>query len=49
MIPYGKQNINKEDINSVIEVMESNFLTQGPVTPIFEKELQSFCNAKLSV
>ena len=49
MIPYGKQNINKEDINSVIEVMESDFLTQGPVTPLFEKELQSFCNAKYAV
>ena len=49
MIPYGKQNINKEDINSVIEVMESDFLTQGPVTPLFEKKLQSFCNAKYAV
>lgn len=49
MIPYGKQNINKEDINSVIEVMRSDFLTQGPVTPLFENELQSFCNAKYAV
>ncbi len=49
MIPYGKQNINKEDINSVIEVMKSDFLTQGPVTPLFENELQSFCNAKYAV
>ena len=49
MIPYGKQNINKEDINSVIEVMESDFLTQGPVTPLFEEKLQSFCNAKYAI
>ena len=49
MIPYGRQNINKEDIESVIEVMESDFLTQGPVTPLFEKELESFCNAKYAV
>ena len=49
MIPYGKQNINKEDINSVIEVMKSDFLTQGPVTPLFENELQSFCKAKYAV
>ena len=29
--------------------MESDFLTQGPVTPLFEKELQSFCNAKYAM
>ena len=46
MIPYGKQNISKEDINSVVEVMESDYLTQGPVTPLFEKELELFCNAR---
>jgi len=49
MIPYGKQNINKEDINSVIKVMKSDFLTQGPITPLFESELQSFCKAKYAV
>ena len=46
MIPYGKQNIDEDDIKSVIEVMESDFLTQGPVTPIFEDELKKFCGAK---
>ena len=49
MIPYGKQNINKEDIDSIIDVMESDFLTQGPVTPLFEDELQSFCEVKYAV
>ena len=49
MIPYGKQNINQEDINSVIEVMNSDYLTQGPITPKFEKELSKYCGAKHSV
>jgi UDP-4-amino-4,6-dideoxy-N-acetyl-beta-L-altrosamine transaminase len=49
MIPYGKQNINKDDISSVIKVMESNYLTQGPTTPKFEKKLTKYCNAKYAV
>ena len=46
MIPYGKQNINQEDISSVIEVMQSDYLTQGPITPKFEKELSIYCGVK---
>tara|TARA_B100001093_G_C26788265_1_gene997714 strand:+ start:420 stop:1586 length:1167 start_codon:yes stop_codon:yes gene_type:complete len=49
MIPYGKQNINKDDINSVIEVMKSDYLTQGPLTPKFEKELVNYCKSKYAV
>ena len=49
MIPYGKQNINKEDIQSVVEVMKSDFLTQGPITPDFEKEIITYTGAKYSV
>ena len=41
MIPYGRQNINEEDINAVIEVLNSDFITQGPVVPEFEKLLQN--------
>lgn len=37
MIPYGKQNINQKDIDSVIEVLKSDFLTQGPKVPLFEE------------
>lgn len=37
MIPYGKQNINQEDIDSVLDVLKSDFLTQGPKVPLFEK------------
>ena len=37
MIPYGKQNINQKDIDSVLEVLKSDYLTQGPKVPLFEK------------
>ena len=49
MIPYGKQNIDKQDIDAVVNVMKSNFLTQGPITPKFENELTKYCNAKYAV
>ncbi len=37
MIPYGKQSINKDDIKAVVNVLQSDFLTQGPQVPLFEK------------
>ena len=37
MIPYGKQSINKGDIDAVVDVLKSDFLTQGPVVTSFEK------------
>lgn len=49
MIPYGKQNINQEDIAAVLKVMESDYLTQGPITPKFEVELSNYCGAKYAV
>jgi len=49
MIPYGKQNIINQDIKSVIDVLKSDFLTQGPITPKFEKKLAEYCNSKYSV
>lgn len=39
MIPYGKQDINQQDINSVVDVLKSDFLTQGPQVPAFEQAL----------
>ena len=39
MIPYGKQSISDEDIQAVVEVLKSNFLTQGPVVSRFEQAL----------
>jgi UDP-4-amino-4,6-dideoxy-N-acetyl-beta-L-altrosamine transaminase len=46
MIPYGRQDISEEDIHSVIEVLRSDFLTQGPVVPAFEKAVADYCTVK---
>ena len=48
MIPYGRQDISKEDINAVVKVLKSDYLTQGPVTPLFEEEVKNYCSAKFS-
>ncbi|WP_261882391.1 UDP-4-amino-4,6-dideoxy-N-acetyl-beta-L-altrosamine transaminase [Vibrio pelagius] len=39
VIPYGKQDINQQDIDSVLDVLKSDFLTQGPQVPAFEKAI----------
>jgi len=49
MIPYGKQDISQADIDSVIAVLKSDFLTQGPQVPLFEKTVAKYCDAKFSV
>jgi UDP-4-amino-4,6-dideoxy-N-acetyl-beta-L-altrosamine transaminase len=49
MIPYGKQDINQADIDSVVKVLQSDFLTQGPQVPIFENTVAGYCNAKYAV
>ncbi len=49
MIPYGKQDINQHDINAVIEVLKSKYLTQGTVVPEFEKEICHYAGAKYGV
>ncbi len=46
MIPYGRQDISQEDINAVIDVLRSDFLTQGPVVLDFEKAVSDYCQAK---
>ncbi|BDM62926.1 UDP-4-amino-4,6-dideoxy-N-acetyl-beta-L-altrosami ne transaminase [Shewanella sp. NFH-SH190041] len=48
MIPYGKQSINQQDIDAVINVLTSDFLTQGPKVPEFESKLSSLCKAKFA-
>ncbi len=49
MIPYGKQDISAEDIQAVVEVLHSDFLTQGEVVPEFEKELSAFSNSEHAI
>ena len=45
MISYGKQSINQDDIEAVIDVLKSDFLTQGPKVTEFENGLASYCGA----
>ena len=49
IIPYGRQNINQADIDAVVEVLRSDFLTQGPVVPEFEKAVAAYCHANHAV
>jgi UDP-4-amino-4,6-dideoxy-N-acetyl-beta-L-altrosamine transaminase len=49
MIPYGRQDINQADIEAVIEVLKSDFLTQGPMVPMFEKAITEYCQARFGV
>jgi dTDP-4-amino-4,6-dideoxygalactose transaminase len=48
MYNYGKQNINKEDIKSVIKVLKSDIITQGQEVKKFEKNLSSYFGSKYS-
>jgi UDP-4-amino-4,6-dideoxy-N-acetyl-beta-L-altrosamine transaminase len=49
MIPYGRQDISQADINAVVTVLRSDFLTQGPVVPRFEQAVASRCGAEHAV
>ena len=49
MIPYGKQEITQKDIETVMSVLKSDFLTQGPQVPLFEKSINQAVNVKYSV
>lgn len=49
MIPYGRQDINQQDINAVIQVLQSDLLTQGPQVPAFEQALAEYVQAKYAV
>ena len=48
-IPYGRQDITDADVASVIEVLRSDWLTQGPAVPAFEKAVAQRCGAKHGV
>lgn len=49
MIPYGRQDIDDSDINAVVETLRSDWLTQGPRVPEFEKALASYCGTQFGV
>lgn len=46
MIPYGRQEITQQDIDSVVNVLQSDFLTQGPQVPLFESKISDKVGAK---
>lgn len=49
MIPYGRQDINQQDIDAVVKVLKSDFLTQGPQVPAFEQSIIEACDAQYAV
>jgi len=49
IIPYGRQDIAEEDIQSVVDVLRSDYLTQGPLVPEFERRIASYCGANFAV
>ena len=49
MIPYGRQDISEADIQAVVDVLRSDFLTQGPVVPAFEQAVTRYCGSKYAV
>ena len=49
MIPYGRHEISDEDVSAVTDVLRSDFLTQGPQVPLFEKIVADYCGAKYGV
>ena len=49
MIPYGRQEITEKDIKAVVDVLYSDFLTQGPVVPKFEHKLCEYIGVENAV
>ena len=49
MIPYGRQDISEADIQSVVDVLRSDFLTQGPAVPAFEASITEYCGVAHAV
>lgn len=49
MIPYGRQDITQADIDAVVDVLKSDFLTQGPMVPRFEAAVAQYCGAQHAI
>ncbi|HHU52396.1 MAG TPA: UDP-4-amino-4,6-dideoxy-N-acetyl-beta-L-altrosamine transaminase [Firmicutes bacterium] len=49
LIPYGRQDINEDDINAVVKILKSDWLTQGPASKRFEDAVAGYCGAKYAV
>ena len=48
-IPYGRHAVSEADIQAVVDVLRSDFLTQGPAVPAFEQAVASYCHAQYGV
>ncbi|CAA0149232.1 DegT/DnrJ/EryC1/StrS aminotransferase family protein [Tenacibaculum maritimum] len=48
-IPYGRQNIQQDDINAVVETLQNDFLTQGPKVKEFEEKFAAYVGAKYAL
>lgn len=48
-IPYSHQRIEEDDIKAVVEVLRSDYLTQGPKVQEFEQQLSAYCGTKFAV
>ena len=48
-IPYGKQWIEEDDVEAVVEVLRSDWLTQGPKVEQFQKAVAEYCGARYGV
>ncbi len=44
-LPYGRQQIDEADVEAVVDVLRSDYLTQGPAVERFERSVKSFCGA----
>ncbi len=49
MIPYGRQDISEADIAAVVEVLRSDFITQGPAVPLFENAVAEYCGVARAI
>ena len=49
MIKYAKQDVSLKDIQSVVKVLKSEYLRQGPVVDSFEKKVSSYCKSKYAI
>jgi UDP-4-amino-4,6-dideoxy-N-acetyl-beta-L-altrosamine transaminase len=49
LIPYGHQDINQSDIDAVVDVLKSDFLTQGPMVPCFEQAVSKHVGSKYAL
>jgi len=49
MIPYGRQDISEDDIAAVVDILRSDFLTQGPAIERFERKIAEHCSVRHAI